>query len=376
MNWNDEPSAPLRGIKVVDLSVLLTGPFLTRLLAQQGAEVIKIERPPHGDPFRAPLSQDFFEGLNQGKRSFAVDFTKTKGRDLVYRLLADADVVVENFREGVLTPWGLDYASVAAVNPKLIYLSLRGFAGSEGELPGHDMNFLATSGVGDWYLENGAPNYSSFFGPIAGGVLVPLTRLLAHLANPERRGMHLVSYLEEALRVLYYPRAFEAVRSFEKSGTSRSWSRETFGGKLPSSGYFRCRDGGWISFQPFQPKHWEDFCQDVARPEWSSRREDPALLSELENFFLGHESTDWEKKFQGKRYCVFRVIPWAEHLTYSDTRTRFQTDPLTWAGFAPCPGLAPCPKLGQDTVGLLTSLGASAKEISETIAAGIVTAAG
>ncbi|MEW6269331.1 MAG: CoA transferase [Thermodesulfobacteriota bacterium] len=131
-----EPSGPLAGVKVLDLSIALTGPYAAALLADQGAEVVKVERPGIGDIARwVGVAVNGMSALylvcNRGKRSIAVDLTKPEGADLVRRLAARADVVVQNFRPGVMERLGLGYEDVRALNPDVVYCSLSGF-GAEG----------------------------------------------------------------------------------------------------------------------------------------------------------------------------------------------------------------------------------------------------
>jgi alpha-methylacyl-CoA racemase len=356
------------------MSVMLPGPYLTRILAQYGADVIKIENLPNGDPLRGLENSSLFELLNQGKRSVGVDLKTEIGTKLVKQLAGEADVFVENFKEGVMDSLGLGYADLSEENPDLLYLSLRGFSGKNTTLAGHDLNFIAQSGVGEWFLENGMPNYSTHFGDIVAGTMVPALKLMFHLANPARLGMHIVSFMDEGFRALYLPRAFETFKS-EKSPEEK---RATFGvhrvfsGHLPHSRYYKCRDGKWISLNAVQPKHWNLFCDVVDRKEWKERELDPSLTPDVEKLFLDAPSTYWEALTAGKPLCLFRVIPWEEHLTFSQARPQLGTDPLTWCGFAPNPTLNGCPKLGQDTFVVMHSLGVSNKDMGEWIQSKII----
>ncbi|MFP6834791.1 MAG: CoA transferase [Pseudomonadales bacterium] len=147
---------PLEGFKVVDLSAVVSGPLTATLLADQGAEVIKVERTTSGDIQRNVGSMrngfsGFFHVLNRGKRSIALDLTTTEGRDIVRRLTRDADVVVQNFRPGVVKRLGVDYEALSADNPGLVYLSISGF-GQTGPRAGdraYDPIIQAYSGITD-----------------------------------------------------------------------------------------------------------------------------------------------------------------------------------------------------------------------------------
>jgi crotonobetainyl-CoA:carnitine CoA-transferase CaiB-like acyl-CoA transferase len=145
----------LDGLRVVDLSRVLAGPLCTQMLADHGADVVKVE-PPAGDetrtfgpPFDASGDAAYFSAVNRGKRSIALDLSKPQGRAIVERLLADADVLVENFLPGTMERWGLGYAALAERHPRLVYCSISGFGddGPLGGLPGYDAVLQAICGV-------------------------------------------------------------------------------------------------------------------------------------------------------------------------------------------------------------------------------------
>ncbi|MBU2609907.1 MAG: CoA transferase, partial [Chloroflexi bacterium] len=144
---------PLKGIRILDLSRLLPGPYLTQLLADLGAEVIKIETPRLGDYARlAPPEMGLgglFEAVNRGKKSVAVNYRNPRGREIFLKLAATADVILEGFKPGSVNKWKIDYDAVRAVKPDIVYCSLSGY-GQEGpyrDRAGHDLNYLAVSGA-------------------------------------------------------------------------------------------------------------------------------------------------------------------------------------------------------------------------------------
>ncbi|MDL2339872.1 MAG: CoA transferase, partial [Pseudomonadota bacterium] len=172
---------PLEGVKVLDLSRVLAGPWCTQLLADLGAEVIKIERPGVGDDTRhwgppwhgegADRVSAYFLSCNRGKKSAAIDLAKPEGAALVRRLAADADVVVENFKVGGLAKFGLDAASLRAAHPRLIYASITGFGqdGPYAERAGYD---YIIQGMGGLMSITGLPNGEPGGGPMRVGVAV------------------------------------------------------------------------------------------------------------------------------------------------------------------------------------------------------------
>src|SRR5947208_5906411 len=146
--------APLRGIRVLDLSRLLPGPFLTMVLADMGADVVKVEDPRVGDYLRAiPPAKGGMSGrylaVNRGKRSLALDLKTPAGRDALLRMVEKADVVVESFRPGVMDKLGVGYAALAARNPKIVVCSISGYGqtGPYTHRAGHDLNYIGIAGV-------------------------------------------------------------------------------------------------------------------------------------------------------------------------------------------------------------------------------------
>ena len=157
---------PLSGLKVVELARILAGPWAGQLLADLGAEVVKVERPGTGDdtrgwgpPFAADGSAAYFHGCNRGKRSVAIDLEGKEGQAAVRDLVRDADILIENFKVGRLARYGLDHASLSEVNPRLIYCSITGF-GQDGPYagrPGYDFMIQGMGGIMDLTGEPGGP---------------------------------------------------------------------------------------------------------------------------------------------------------------------------------------------------------------------------
>ena len=205
---------PLDGIKVLDLSRVLAGPWCTQLLADLGAEVTKIERPGAGDDTRhwGPPWHDegdrrvaaYFLSCNRGKKSAAIDFSQAEGAELVRRLAAQADVVVENFRVGGLAKFGLDAASLRAANPRLVYASITGFGqdGPYADRAGYD---FIIQGMGGMMSITGLPDGEPGGGPMRAGVAVAdlftgmycCVAILAALYGREKTGRG--AYLDHAL---------------------------------------------------------------------------------------------------------------------------------------------------------------------------------
>ncbi len=198
-------SAPLDGLKVLDLSRVLAGPWCTQLLADLGAEVTKIERPGAGDDTRhwgPPWHGEgerrvaaYFLSCNRGKKSAAIDFARSEGAELVRRLAADADVLVENFKVGGLAKFGLDAASLRAANPRLVYASITGF-GQDGPYAARAGYDFIIQGMGGLMSVTGLPDGEPGGGPMRVGVAVAdlftglytCNAILAALYRRERTG--------------------------------------------------------------------------------------------------------------------------------------------------------------------------------------------
>src|SRR5207249_9880604 len=141
-----EPWLPLRGVRVVDFSMFVPGPFATAIFADLGAEVIKVE-PPRGDPGRCYVPVQF-DTENRNKRSLALDLKAAPARDVVEKLVTKADIVIEGFRPGIARRLGIDYERLRTHNPEIIYCSISGYGqtGPWHERPGHDVNYVAAAG--------------------------------------------------------------------------------------------------------------------------------------------------------------------------------------------------------------------------------------
>ncbi len=263
-----DADAPLAGIRVLDLSRLLPGPYCSLLLAQLGAEVIKVETPLAGDYARlAPEEIGFggvFEALNRGKRSIAVDYRRPRGRDLLLRLVGSADVFMESSRPGRLDRCGLGAVPVRAVNPAIVYCSISGFGqtGPHRDKPGHDIDYLAVSGVlsllgapGDQPVPPGLQLADVTTGTLAAA------RILAALVGRAHTGYG--AYLDVAL----IDSAVSWLGTLG-SGLAEAGRRPgAMSGAYPCYDTYRAADGRWLAVGALEVPFWRAFC-------WGLDRED------------------------------------------------------------------------------------------------------
>jgi len=245
----------LQGVRVLDLTRLLPGPFCTQYLAQLGAEVIKIEDPDGGDYTRAQMPE-LFKVVNRGKRSVALDLRQAEDVGHFKRLVETADVVVEQFRPGVMARMGCDYESLRAINPQLVYAALTGY-GQDGpyrDAAGHDLNYLAYAGVLDQIGRAGDPPSMSNvqIADLAGGGLTAAVGILAavHGARASGEGTFVDSAMLDGSLALQ-PVALASLRTY---GHTQPRGKDVLSGALPNYQVYKCLDGKYLAVGALEPK--------------------------------------------------------------------------------------------------------------------------
>ncbi|WOB06153.1 CaiB/BaiF CoA-transferase family protein [Piscinibacter gummiphilus] len=257
---------PLAGVRVLDFSELLPGPFLTQSMVELGADVLKAERPPHGDAARR-MAPALFEAMNRGKRCFQADLKSDAQRAGVLALADEADVLVEAYRPGVLDRLGLGYDTLVARNPRLVYVSLTGYgaSGPRAQWPGHDINYLAASGSLALTSGSGAP---AFAVPVAdlGGAVYALAAVNAALFQRERsgRGQRLDVSLTDCMLHWMNTRlvAFRHNGATDLAAQSRTVSAR------PGYGVFTCAGGEPLSVAALEDHFWKSLVQVLALDAW------------------------------------------------------------------------------------------------------------
>jgi crotonobetainyl-CoA:carnitine CoA-transferase CaiB-like acyl-CoA transferase len=320
-------SSPLAGIRVLDLSRLLPGPYLTQLLADLGAEVIKIETPRLGDYSRiAPPEMGLggmFEAVNRGKKSVAVNYRNPRGREIFLKLAATADVVLEGFKPGSVKKWKIDYAAVRAVKPDIIYCSLSGY-GQEGpyrERAGHDLNYVAVGGALGLNARSGeAPvPYGVPVADLAGGMLAAIAVLGALVGRGQSGpGMFLDMALLDGVISWMTPLAGGAYFS----GLSVSAASHPLLGGLPCFNVYEAADGKYLTLAVIEPTFWADFCQRVARPDLLSRQFDRTIGGEVAAIFRQKPRAEWLELFTASEACVEAVNSFEEMLAHPQVQAR------------------------------------------------------
>ena len=268
----------LEGLRVLDLTIWRPGPYTTQLLAEQGADVLKVE-PPGGDPMRS--MPDLFDILGAGKRSIVLDLKTDEGRAECLRLAADADVFVESYRPGVAERLGVGYEAVRAVNPAIVYASVSGFGafGPLAHLPGHDVNYLAYSGT--LRPAGGQPASPTIpLGDLSGGTAGAFAIAVACLgAKLHGRGERVDVSVTDVLATWVGP-----VGPVVMTGVD-----EPLNG-VPGYGTFPTADGGFVGIGIMNEDHfWVGLCAALDLPEHAElpNRERNARTKELNGQIAG-----------------------------------------------------------------------------------------
>jgi crotonobetainyl-CoA:carnitine CoA-transferase CaiB-like acyl-CoA transferase len=394
---------PFDGLKVLDLSRLLPGGFCSLLLADFGADVVKVEDTGMGDYIR--WSPPAFEGadetaksalflsLNRGKRSVRIDLKSEAGCDVLLRLARDADVVLESFRPGVMDRLGVGYERLRQENPRIVYCAITGYGltGPNVQRSGHDMNYLGLNGVlaitGD---EDGPPMQAGAqIADLGGGALMGAFGILAALRERDRSGegqLVDVSMFDGALSWL----AMVAARVFAGGARPRRGD-EMLSGSLVCYRPYRCADG-WVTLGALEPKFFAAWCHGVGRADLIEHQfEQPgsATHAEIEQVFLTRTRDEWAAFADEHDCCVEPVLEVEEALESELVRARDMVIEFEQPGAGMVRGLGmPVklsrtpgrvrrggPALGEHTEEVLREAGLTDAEIGELLAAGAVAAA-
>jgi len=378
----------LVGLRVLDLTRLLPGAFCTMLLADRGADVIKVEERGSGDYMRwfPPLVDGqgvVFNALNRNKRAITLNLKSEEGRELFKRLAATADVVVEGNRPGVMDRLGLGWETLRAIRPGLVLCSITGYGqdGPFAQRAGHDLNYMATAGALSLNAgPGGAPH------PLAvqvadigaGGVGAAAAILSALLAVARGgAGRHLdVSMLDGALSWLAMP-----VAEAGSGGEEPLAGRTRLTGRYPCYRVYECADGRFLSVGALEPKFWRALVEDLDRPDLADRHldESPEAHAELEAVFRARARDDWAARLDGLDVCVEPVLEVGEVEAHPQVAARrlilHARSGTEVAPAVPLPEgwrrLDP-PALGEHNAAVLGEVGVDAGRLAELASAGVV----
>jgi len=382
----DPAPRPLDGIRALDLSRLLPGPFTSLILADLGADVVKIEEPRVGDYMRQfPPGKQGISGrylaVNRGKRSLALDLKAPAGRDAFLRMVERADVVIESFRPGVMDRLGIGWDALVARNPRVVLCSISGYGQTGPYAPraGHDLNYVGLAGVLAMGAEaRGRPPAMPGvqIADSAGGGLWGATAVLAALFGRERtgRGAHLdISMTEGALALLV-----TELGNLD-CGTHPTRGTETLNGGLACYGVYRTRDGKYLSVGGLEPKFWLEFNRAIGREALATELVAPAaeqerVRGEIQAILDTKDRDEWLAIFARHDGCCEPILELDEledHPLHRERGVFFTIDggtlgPLRQVRLpigAPARPTAP-PRLGEQSREVLTEYGFSDAEIA------------
>jgi alpha-methylacyl-CoA racemase len=402
-------SLPLEGIRVLDLSRLLPGGFCSLLLADFGADVLKVEDTGMGDYIR--WSPPYYEGahesarsalflsLNRNKRSIRLDLKSEGGRDALLRLVGEYDVVLESFRPGVLDRLGVGYERMREVNPGIVYCAISGYGqdGPKRDASGHDMNYLGLVGLLGLTGESGGEPVQAAgqIADLGGGALMGAFGILAALR--ERDGsahspgsgegqMVDVSMADGALSWL----AMVAGAYFADSAAVPRRGELPLAGSLICYRPYECADG-WVSLGSLEPKFWQAWCRGVGREDLIAaqfERPGSAAHAQVQEIFRGRTRAEWEAFASEHDCCLEPVLELDEALESELVRSREMVVEIDQPGtekpvrqlgipvkLTRTPGehaRLPGPALGEHTEAVLLAAGYSQAQIAELLASGAV----
>jgi crotonobetainyl-CoA:carnitine CoA-transferase CaiB-like acyl-CoA transferase len=398
-------SLPLEGLKVLDLSRLLPGGFCSLLLADFGADVIKVEDTGMGDYVR--WSPPYYEGaeqtargapflaLNRGKRSIRINLKHDRGKEVLVRLARDADVLLESFRPGVMDRLGVGYERLRAENPGLVYCAITGYGqdGPNRDRSGHDMNYLGLNGLLGLTGDAGGPPVQAAgqIADIGGGALTGAIGILVALRERERSGEGQFvdcSMFDGSLSWL-------ALVAAETFATGRAPRR----GQLPLAGALTCYrpyecSDGWVTLGALEPKFWQEWCRGVGREDLVEHQFDPPgseAHGQVSEIFRGRTREQW-RRFASEHDCCLEPVQGLEEALESDlvaargmvvevdqpgaeTPVKLLGAPVKLSRTPADPTRLPGPALGEHTAEVLAEAGYSDEEIEAALQSGAVAGA-
>jgi alpha-methylacyl-CoA racemase len=303
---------PLSGLLVLDFTTLLPGPLATLLLAEAGAEVIKIERPGgedmrHYEP-RFDGESAMFTLLNRGKKSLVLDLKREADREKLKPLLARADILVEQFRPGVMARLGFGYEAVRAINQKLIYCSITGYGqiGPRADEAGHDLNYIGYTGL--LALNPGPPDRPvvppALIADIAGGTLPAAMNILLALRQRDRTGQG--CHLDIAMTDAMFTFAGHALASGQATGQFPGLGGARLSGGSPRYQIYPTRDGQFVCCAALEQKFWEAFTAAIGlEPKFIDDRRDPAVTkAAVAAVVAGKTAGEWRPVLAAADCCV------------------------------------------------------------------------
>jgi alpha-methylacyl-CoA racemase len=378
----------LDGLKILDLTMNLPGPYMTWLLTQLGAEVVKIENPAGGDYARALGGcqiSPFFAAVNRNKKSVTLNLKHPEGKRLLLDLIELYDIMVEGFRPGTMERLGLGFEITSARNPRLIHVSITGY-GHEGRYrlrAGHDVNYLSLAGIiamtGSKNGELAVPGIQ--VADLAGGSLFGLTGLLAAIIQRERTGRG--QFVDTSMFHGSLSLATMVLAVVDAGFERPEPCAMTLNGRFPCYGLYRTKDNGYMSLGALESKFWMNFCNAVGREDLiGSQFGGPDIVSEVELLFASRTRDEWVSDMEHADACCEPVLSLDDAASSqlacarsmvrkAPDGKRFLASPLSMTDSPPVDEVPP-PDLGQHTREVLGQLGLTEQAMSSLAREGVI----
>ena len=389
---------PLQGVRILDLTRLLPGGYATLMMADLGADVIKVEEPGKGDYIRwtPPLVGETSAShiaLNRNKRSITLNLKSDEGRAVFLRLAEQADVVIESFRPQVMDRLGIGWAQLSTVNPRLVYCAISGYGqnGPRSQVAGHDANYIGYAGIASITGEEGRrPTLPGVqIGDLAGGGMAAVIAVLSALYRRAQTGagdLCDISMMDGAASWLTIHAA-----AYVATGEVPEREQMHLSGRYPCYRIYPAADG-WLTVGALEPQFWAALCaaldrQDLVNDAFAQGPRRAEVIAELEALFATKTRAEWMKELDGLDVCVGPVNDLGEALTDEQLRHRHMVVEEDLPGIGPWTHIGdpiklsdsgsnlirrPPPAMGEHTAEVLAELGIEAERVDELRAAGVV----
>ena len=306
----------LEGIKVIDFSTLLPGPLASLFLAETGAEVIKIEKPGVGDEIRLSNPQwgeqsVSFSLLNRGKKSLSLDLKDPKNLKILMPILKEADIIIEQFRPGVMKRLGLDYESIKKINQDIIYVSITGYGqyGPKSMVAGHDLNYIGNAGLLSISMgrENDTVVPPALVADIAGGSYPAVINILLALRKRDlnKEG----SYIDLSMTENLFPFMFWGLGSGFAHNKWPGNSDGVLSGGSPRYNIYKTSDGSYVAAAPLEDRFWNKFCEAIELPKKfiKMQNDQEKVIQEIRKIIGQKEKNYWLDVFN-KADCCCSIV--------------------------------------------------------------------
>ena len=306
----------LEGIKVIDFSTLLPGPLASLFLSETGAEVIKIEKPGVGDEIRLSNPQwgeqsVSFSLLNRGKKSLSLDLKDPKNLKILIPILKEADIIIEQFRPGVMKRLGLDYESIKKINQNIIYVSITGYGqyGPKSMVAGHDLNYIGNAGLLSISMgrENDTVVPPALVADIAGGSYPAVINILLALRKRDlnKEG----SYIDLSMTENLFPFMFWGLGSGFAHNKWPGNSDGVLSGGSPRYNIYKTSDGSYVAAAPLEDRFWNKFCEAIELPKKfiKMQNDQEKVIEEIRKIIGQKEKNYWLDVFN-KADCCCSIV--------------------------------------------------------------------